>query len=62
MATDRIAGAISGWYELSFDRSMLEDIQRGRVEIELRERRRGEVLVRPVSLSPSAWLGSSTKP
>jgi len=62
VATDRIAGAISGWYELSFDRSVLEDVQRGRVEIELRDRRRGEVLVRPVSLSNSAWLGSSTKP
>jgi hypothetical protein len=49
IATDRIAGAISGWYELSFDRSALEDLRRGRVEIELRDRR-GEVLARPVSL------------
>ena len=49
VATDRIAGAISGWYELSFDRSVLEDIQRGRVRIELRDRR-GEVLARPISV------------
>ena len=63
VATDRIAGAISGWYELSFDRSVLEDLQRGRVEIELRERRRGEVLTRPVSLSSSlAWPEPSTRP
>lgn len=63
VATDRIAGAISGWYELTFDRSVLEDLQSGRVEIELRERRRGEVLVRPVSLSSSlAWPETSTRP
>jgi VWFA-related protein len=49
VATDRIAGAISGWYVLSFDRSLLEDVQLGRVKFELRGRR-GEVLARPVSL------------
>jgi VWFA-related protein len=48
-ATDKIAGAISGWYVLAFDRSVLEDAQLGRVKIELRDRR-GEVLARPVSL------------
>jgi VWFA-related protein len=61
VATDKIAGAISGWYELTFDRAVLEDLQRGRVEIELRDRR-GEVLARPVTLSSSAWSASSTKP
>lgn len=50
VATDRIAGAISGWYVLSFDSAVLEDVQLGRVKIELRDRRRGEVLTRPVSL------------
>ena len=61
VATDRIAGAMSGWYELTFDRAVLEELQRGRVKIELRERRRGEVLARPITLS-SAWPASSTKP
>lgn len=50
VATDKIAGAISGWYVLAFDRAELEDVQLGRVKIELRDRRRGEVLARPVSL------------
>jgi hypothetical protein len=49
VAIDRIAGAISGWYVLTFDRSVLEDHKLGRVRIELRDHR-GEVLARPVSL------------
>jgi VWFA-related protein len=49
VATDHIAAAISGWYVLTFDRSVLEDVRQGRVKIELRGRR-GEVLTRPVSL------------
>ena len=62
VATDRIAGAISGWYVLSFDRSLLQDLERERVKIELRDRRGAEVLTRPISLSTSAWLEPSTKP
>lgn len=49
VATDRIAGAISGWYVLTFDRSVLEEIRLGRVKIELRDRR-GEVLARSIYL------------
>lgn len=49
VATDRIAGAISGWYVLTFDREALGGIKTGEVTVKLRSRR-GEVLARPVAL------------
>jgi hypothetical protein len=49
VATEKIARAISGWYVLTFDRAVLQHLERGRVRIELRDRH-GEVLVRSVSL------------
>lgn len=49
VATDRIAHAISGHYVLTFDRAALQAAGGGRLEVKLRGRR-GEVLVRPISI------------
>ncbi len=49
LATTRLARSISGWYVLTIDREDLAGIQPSEATVKLRNRR-GEVLVRPVTL------------
>lgn len=48
LATHRLARSISGWYVLTIDRNDLAGLKPGEATIELSDRRRGEVLARPV--------------
>ena len=48
LATHRLARSISGWYVLTIDRGDLAGLKPGEATIELSDRRRGEVLARPV--------------